>query len=360
MKTEQSETVMNGELSTMTRFIPMLLQVLLILTVLPYLSHDDEADRMGITRDRVLLGVLTLLFVISTIARQQNVITGLAIANTAMVSVVFGSLAHGEAFLPYPYFVILMIALLGQNVRHTASSVAILCAGYLSVLYQHHAFSQHSLLLVPVLVIMSALVTCHVFRAELLVTQATQYRDNGARDPLTGLANRAGFIDRIWASIHAAGRVDGMFAVLFIDLDGFKAVNDRFGHRAGDELLCDIAGRLRSSLRKGDVPARYGGDEFCVLVTRVDSKKEALGIAERILDNVKAPVIIGRGQTATVGASIGIALSSNVHTKPEDLIRDADAAMYRVKQRGKNGIAVSDQLAASSSSATQTIPLMQH
>jgi diguanylate cyclase len=113
-----------------------------------------------------------------------------------------------------------------------------------------------------------------------------------------------------------------------------------------------MAARLRLVLRKGDIMARYGGDEFCILLTRVDSKSEALRIAERLLEKVKTPMVVGNGQAVTVGASIGIALSSNIHTRPEDLIRDADAAMYRVKQRGKNGIGISDQLADLSPSAS--------
>jgi diguanylate cyclase (GGDEF)-like protein len=98
--------------------------------------------------------------------------------------------------------------------------------------------------------------------------------------------------------------------------------------------------------------ARYGGDEFCVLLTRVSSKAEALRIGERLLEKVKAPMVVGSGRAVTVGASIGIALSPNIHSRPEDLIRDADAAMYRVKQRGKNGIGVSDQLADFAPSAS--------
>ncbi|HET7057337.1 MAG TPA: GGDEF domain-containing protein, partial [Nitrospiraceae bacterium] len=191
-----------------------------------------------------------------------------------------------------------------------------------------------------------ALVTCHVFQAEQLATKAIQIQKHVDVDALTGLPNRAAFIDRVWGSIHAAGRLsDEFFAVLFIDLDGFKMVNDQLGHRAGDELLLGMATRVKRCLRIGDVLARYGGDEFCVLLSTVDSKKEAIQIAERILDKVKMPIIVGNGRAVTVGASIGIAMSSNIHSRPEDLIRDADAAMYTVKQRGKNGIAVSDQVA---------------
>jgi diguanylate cyclase (GGDEF)-like protein len=185
-----------------------------------------------------------------------------------------------------------------------------------------------------------------VFEAESLVAHVSRIQQHVAVDALTGLPNRAAFIDRVWALMHVPFHLrQESFAVLFIDLDGFKAVNDQFGHRAGDELLHGMAARVKCSLRIGDVLARYGGDEFCVLLSTVNSKKEAIQIAERILDKVKMPIIVGNGRAVTVGASIGIAMSSNIHSRPEDLIRDADAAMYRVKERGKNGIAVSDQLA---------------
>ncbi len=355
MQTKPTETVINEEQPILTRYIPLLLQVLLIMTVMPYLSHGEMVFPI-ITKDCFLFGALLLLFLVAGKARHQSAVTGLVIADTAIVSYLFASLASGESFLPYPYFVILMIALLGQNMRHTAASVAALCAGYLGVLYQHQALSQQHLLLVPVLVIMAALVTCHVFQAELLAARASRIQQHVSIDPLTGLPNRAAFIDHVWNSMHSASRfTDDLFAVLFIDLDGFKAVNDQLGHRAGDELLRGMADRLRLSLRKGDMLARYGGDEFCVLLARVHSKSEAMRTAERLPEKVKAPLIVANGRATTVGASIGIALSSNIHSKPQDLIRDADAAMYRVKQHGKNGIAVSDQLADLSQSSSSSI-----
>jgi diguanylate cyclase (GGDEF)-like protein len=239
-----------------------------------------------------------------------------------------------------------MIASLGRNTRHIAASVALLILGYFSVIYHQHLLSQQHLLLLPVMLTMGVLITGHACRSELLATHAMRIQQHVAVDTLTGLPNRAAFIDRVWDSIHFDRRFnEDLFAVLFIDLDGFKAVNDQHGHRAGDELLRGIAGRLRPVLRKGDVMARYGGDEFCVLLTRVSSKGEARRIAERLLEKVKAPMVVGSGRAVTVGASIGIAVSSNIYSRPEDLIRDADAAMYQVKQCGKNGIGLSDQLA---------------
>jgi diguanylate cyclase (GGDEF)-like protein len=339
------EPAIHGEQLALTRYIPGLLQTLLLLTVSPYLSHSAMAH-LTFTRDCALFGTLLLLFLAATKARRENVVTGLVFADTVVVSYLFMSLRPGEAFSPYPYLVILLIALLGQNIRHIAGSVALLGLGYFGVLYQHHLLTEQYLMLLPVMIAMAVLVTCHIFRSDFLTTQAMRIQQHVAVDMLTGLLTRAAFIDRVWDSIQYARRFDeDLFAVLFIDLDGFKAVNDAFGHRAGDELLKGMAARLRLILRKGDIMARYGGDEFCILLTRVYSKSEALRIAERLLEKVKAPMVVGNGRAVTVGASIGIALSSNIYTRPEDLIRDADAAMYRVKQRGKNGVAISDQLA---------------
>ena len=352
----REEPVINGGQLALTRYIPWLLQTLLLLTVSPYLSHG-EIVHLALTRECALFGALLLLFLAATKAGRQNVITALVLADTVVVSYMYMSLRPGESFLPYPYFVILMIALLGQNIRHITGSVALLCLGYVGVIYRHHLLTEQYLMLLPVMIAMAVLVTCHIFRSEVLITQAMYIQQHVAVDVLTGLPTRAAFIDRVWDSMQYARRFneDLLFAVLFIDLDGFKAVNDGFGHRAGDELLKGMAARLRLVLRKGDIIARYGGDEFCILLARMSSKSEALRIAERLLEKVKAPMIVGNGRAVTVGASIGIAFSSNIHTRPEDLIRDADAAMYRVKQRGKNGIAVSDQLADCSRSGSPSV-----
>jgi diguanylate cyclase (GGDEF)-like protein len=345
MKTTETEPTIHVEQVALTQYIPWLLQILLLLTVLPCLSLNGIAE-LAPARDGLVFGALLLLFLVATKTRHQNMVTMLVVADTVLVTYLFMSLKSGEAFLPYPYFVILMIASLGRNIRHIAASVALISVGYFGVVYHQHLLNQQHLLLLPVMLTMGALAVCHAGRAELLATRAMRIQEHVAVDTLTSLPNRAAFIDRVWDSIHFARRFnEDLFAVLFIDLDGFKAVNDQHGHRAGDELLRGMAGRLRPVLRKGDVLARYGGDEFCVLLARVSSKAEARRIAERLLEKVKAPMVVGSGRAVTVGASIGIALSSNIHSRPEDLIRDADAAMYQVKQRGKNGIGLSDQLA---------------
>lgn len=154
-------------------------------------------------------------------------------------------------------------------------------------------------------------------------------------DPLTGLPNRALFLSLLDRCIRRTKRRrDYLFAVLFIDLDRFKLVNDSLGHGAGDELLVELARRLKSCLRPGDVVARLGGDEFTVLLDDIRDVSDATRVAERILNELQMPFDLG-GHEAFTTASIGIALSTAGHDLPEHVLRDADTAMYRAKVRGK-------------------------
>ncbi|MGI8639131.1 MAG: sensor domain-containing protein [Pyrinomonadaceae bacterium] len=154
-------------------------------------------------------------------------------------------------------------------------------------------------------------------------------------DSLTGLANRALFTDHLRLRIERGKRnQSGMFAVLFLDFDRFKVVNDSLGHAEGDELLILIARRLESALRSSDLVARLGGDEFTILLSELDDESDAIRIAERIQENLKIPFDVGGGEIF-MSASIGIALSTIGHTKAEDMLRDADIAMYCAKANGK-------------------------
>jgi diguanylate cyclase (GGDEF)-like protein/PAS domain S-box-containing protein len=160
-------------------------------------------------------------------------------------------------------------------------------------------------------------------------------------DPLTHLPNRLYFIDRLESAIETTRQQDKLFAVLFVDLDQFKLVNDSFGHAAGDELLIDVAGRLRAGIRSSSrhggsgesVVARIGGDEFAIFLGNIQLESEASTIAGRILERLGEPFHLD-GRRMFVSASIGIALSSTSDT-PEELLHDADTAMYYAKSNGK-------------------------
>jgi diguanylate cyclase (GGDEF)-like protein len=153
-------------------------------------------------------------------------------------------------------------------------------------------------------------------------------------DALTGLPNRTLFLDRAELAIVAAPGSHHDVAVLFIDLDGFKAINDRFGHGAGDQLLVGVASRLTSSVRSIDLAGRLGGDEFAVLVERVTSLDDLVELADRIIDSLGAGFSV-RGNDVMVGASIGVALAGP-GDDADALIRHADLAMYDAKSLGKN------------------------
>ncbi|MGZ6640257.1 MAG: EAL domain-containing protein [Solirubrobacteraceae bacterium] len=161
-------------------------------------------------------------------------------------------------------------------------------------------------------------------------------------DALTGLPNRALFGDRLSHALRRARRSDRGVAVLFVDLDRFKVVNDSLGHKAGDRLLVDVTSRLSSVVRPNDTLARFGGDELTLLCEDIESPAEAFAIAERLLDAFAEPFPAGDDGEAFLHASIGIATSRDGFEAPDALIRDADAAMYRAKQSGGGRIEAFD------------------
>jgi diguanylate cyclase (GGDEF)-like protein/PAS domain S-box-containing protein len=155
-------------------------------------------------------------------------------------------------------------------------------------------------------------------------------------DSLTGLPNRFQFREIAAASITAARRGQQPLALLFLDLDRFKNVNDSLGHEAGDQLLLDIAGRIRACVRTGDVVARQGGDEFLVLLRDMKRPEDAGRVARKIIDVVGRPVLLGEAEVQ-VGVSIGIALLDEGSDSLEAMLRAADTAMYAAKEAGRNG-----------------------
>ncbi len=156
-------------------------------------------------------------------------------------------------------------------------------------------------------------------------------------DALTGLPNRALFVDRLGqASERARRRGECQFAVLFLDLDRFKAINDSLGHGAGDRLLTEVARRLEGCLRAGDTVARLGGDEFTVLLEGVEEPSDALRMADRLLERLALPFdLAGTGQTVSVSASVGAALSGFGFAGPDEILRAANTAMHRAKRLGR-------------------------
>jgi diguanylate cyclase (GGDEF)-like protein/PAS domain S-box-containing protein len=168
------------------------------------------------------------------------------------------------------------------------------------------------------------------------------------RDALTGLATRDVLEKRIRLSIDRAGeRPDYRFAVLFLDLDGFKAINDEHGHVVGDQLLASAARRLEGAIRPGDALARFGGDEFVMLLHAVTDVHDVTLVADRVQERMAAPFEI-QGRSLHVTTSIGVALSHAAYLEPEDVIRDADTAMYAAKRQGQGGVEFFERNADSS------------
>lgn len=163
----------------------------------------------------------------------------------------------------------------------------------------------------------------------------TQLLHDAFHDSLTGLPNRALFMDHLKLAVNHCSRIKGyLFAVLFIDLDRFKIINDSLGHIAGDELLVAIGRRLEICLRDGDTIARLGGDEFTILLDGIRDYADAQRVAERVKEVLEQPFALS-GRELFVTASIGIKYSGVTDEEPEDLLRDADTAMYSAKALGK-------------------------
>jgi diguanylate cyclase (GGDEF)-like protein len=154
------------------------------------------------------------------------------------------------------------------------------------------------------------------------------------RDPLTGLANRANFRDRVRFALARADERNASAVVVFFDLDNFKQVNDTFGHAAGDTTLRTIADRVLGCLRSNDTAARLGGDEFTILIEHIKAIEHSLPVVERLLAALMEPIRLN-GIEVSVGGSIGVAISVPNEDDVESLLRKADLAMYRAKRSGK-------------------------
>jgi len=170
-----------------------------------------------------------------------------------------------------------------------------------------------------------------------------EVRHRAMHDPLTGLPNRALALDRLEGALARRRRDGRAVAVLLADLDQFKLVNDSMGHQAGDDLLVALAPRLHDAVRPSDTVARLGGDEFLVVCEQLEGAHEAIRVAERVAQAINQPIVLAAGEHF-ITASIGIAVAETANADPADLLRDADAAMYRAKERGRGRYELFDDL----------------
>lgn len=178
-------------------------------------------------------------------------------------------------------------------------------------------------------------VTIYLDVTEQRLAQAT-IAHMAHHDALTKLPNRMLFRDRLEQAVALAGR-GAVMALHYLDVDGFKPVNDKLGHKAGDELLVAISERLLGTVRKHDTVARLGGDEFAIVQTGIREARDAVSLASRVMKSIAAPFGIAGG-TVSVGVSIGIAVAPSDGLDPDDLLRKADAAMYASKSSGRSRI----------------------
>lgn len=177
---------------------------------------------------------------------------------------------------------------------------------------------------------------------QLVEARTREVEHQAFHDKLTGLPNRALFMDRLGFALNKAGRTGLGTAVMFIDLDNFKLINDSLGHDRGDQLLITVAERLSQCVRMGDTVARLGGDEFTLLLEGVESNIQAEEVADRILAALRRPIPVGTSEIFT-GASIGLAITHDGQCSAQDLLKHADVAMYRAKATGKSTYVVFDE-----------------
>ncbi|MFH8248979.1 putative bifunctional diguanylate cyclase/phosphodiesterase [Microbacterium sp. B2969] len=177
-------------------------------------------------------------------------------------------------------------------------------------------------------------------RQRIEAQEALAYQ--AAHDALTDLPNRALAVELITAALSGVTGAADRVALLFLDLDGFKRVNDTLGHDAGDELLRVMAGRLRENVRAGDVACRLGGDEFVILLAPLTDEADAVAVANRLVPVLSAPVTVAGQHDVSVGASIGVAVSRGQGTSPDALLKEADSAVYGAKRSGRGRVKVFD------------------
>jgi diguanylate cyclase (GGDEF)-like protein len=296
------------------------------------------------------IALATLTLMVITVSRAQLAtawfIGLLTLGNSGVLFVTVSNGPSTDPWLLCALMLLLAMASYVPCVLHFSLLSSLVIGGYGLLLHQVALLQTEKVLVLPALLCLTL-----VFVSKISLTQAEirrvtdseeQTRNKSMCDALTGLPNRVQFLERVARSVQCCqNNPEFNFAILFVDLDGFKPINDRLGHKAGDAVLRHTATLFQGCLRKGDLVGRYGGDEFTFLLNNVNGPSAAIHVAERILEKIQAPINVG--ESVKIGASIGIALSTNIHERAEDLIRDADGAMYRAKAQGKNCYVIGDQ-----------------
>jgi diguanylate cyclase (GGDEF)-like protein len=293
----------------------------------------------------VVLALLTLLLL--TIPRTQvETAWFIGLVTLGDMSVLFATFGIStELWLFGTVMLLVAMASYVPSMLHFSVLSSLVIGAYGVVLYQATLFQADESLALPLLLCLTLVFVSKITTAQAEIQRIVKMDEQSPQrtdcDLLTGLPNRAQFLERLARIVqYTAYNPTFRFALMFVDLDGFKPINDRLGHKAGDAVLRHVARVFQSCLRQGDVVGRYGGDEFIFLLTQVKDPSEPSQVAERVLTKLQAPIDVG--ELVTVGASIGIACNTNMAETAEELIRDADQAMYRAKAQGKNRYVLSN------------------
>jgi diguanylate cyclase (GGDEF)-like protein len=281
-------------------------------------------------------------------AIELSVLTLLLVSGAALSFGAWGSVAAGNVPLAFLLLPLLLWAVLRFQTFGAALAVLIVAVtAVLGALDGRGPFVGDSrnalLLLLQLFMVVTATATLSLAAAlsernrlgDQLAESNAELRKLAFHDPLTGLPNRRLLRDRLQQLIRQAKRSGGRAAVLYLDLDRFKRINDTLGHEAGDALLQEVASRLQSSVREEDSICRVGGDEFVVLLREVDCAASAAAVAGKIIEALRVPVSLA-GVAVTATTSVGIALVPDDSEDADDAIRRADQAMYLAKQQGRN------------------------
>lgn len=299
----------------------------------------------GVAAPAALLGTLFTYTGASTGAIRWVIFAATAINGVALVGTFILTRSHGS---PYPYetlliFVVYAYFLLGMSNRTAMGLSSLLVVAYLLgslTMGQSLERLYDDAFMLVIIISVGSLASKIMERGDRNAWLGERrLRDQAEHDALTGLLNRREFTNRLQACIDRSRRSEKPFALCYLDIDGFKPVNDRHGHAVGDALLQSIADRLNETVRKTDFAARLGGDEFALILEPVTDLDAAVAFAQSVGAVLRAPYHLQDDLTVEIGASIGVALSADhiqVGAPREALIHAADTAMYTAKRNGKN------------------------
>jgi diguanylate cyclase (GGDEF)-like protein len=339
-----------GKKNLQTILCPPRLRLYLLLLQSMFLVVYSYHLVLPLSREQAGLGVMlaTITLLLLTLARYHIeaawFISLVTLGNTVVLFATFG--ISTQLWMFGTVVLLVAMASYAPSILHFSVLSSLIIGGYGFALHQAHLLSAENVLVLPLLLCLTLVFVSKITTAQAEIQRIVMMDDEPqlrtGSDALTGLPNRAQFRERLERIVQYTDHNRSFrFAVLFVDLDGFKPINDRLGHKAGDLVLRHVAKVFQSCLRAGDVVGRYGGDEFVFLLNQVNHPSEVTQIADRMLTKLEAPIDVG--EPVTVGASIGIAFNSNMGETADELLRDADQAMYRAKSQGKNRYVISDQ-----------------